>query len=121
LLVVCGILVAGAFVRYFGGGWLLAVAAMGCLAGTLWQYFLPVGYEIDALGLRRQALGRSRLYPWHAVRAYQMRTTGAVLYQAADPTKIDVLCSVFVPYPANDDAMLCALREHLPHAAELPP
>jgi hypothetical protein len=31
-----------------------------------------------------------------------------------------VLRSFFVPFPEDEDAMLCALREHLPHAIELP-
>jgi hypothetical protein len=103
-----------------GGGWLLAVAAVVGLAGTLWQLLLPVRYEADSLGIRRNALGRSRLIPWHAVRAFQLRPTGVVLYQRVEPTTIDLLRSAFIPYPADEDELLCALREHLPHAVELP-
>ena len=119
-LAVCGMLAAGGLVWYLGGGWLLAVAAVGGLAGTLWQFLLPVSYEIDSLGLRRLALGHSRLIPWHAVRAYQLRPTGVVLYRRTDPTTLDLLRSLFVPFPADEDSMLCAMREHLPHAVELP-
>jgi hypothetical protein len=103
-----------------GGGWLLAAAAVGGLAGTLWQFLLPVSYEIDSLGLRRRAMGRSRLIPWHAVRAYRLRPTGVVLYRRGDPATVDLRGSLFVPFPADEDSMLCALREHLPHAVELP-
>jgi hypothetical protein len=119
-LAVCGILGTGGFVWYAGGGWLLALAAAVGLAGTIWPFLLPVQYEIDSLGLRRSALGRSRLVAWHAVRAYQLRPTGVILYRRADPTPADVLRSFFVPFPEDEDAMLCALREHLPHAIELP-
>jgi hypothetical protein len=119
-LVACGLLGAGAAVWFAGGGWLLGVAAIAGLAGTLWQFLLPVRYEVDSLGVRRSALRRSRLIPWHSVRAYQLRPTGVVLYQRVDPTKIDLLRSVFVPYPGDEDELLCAMREHLPHAVELP-
>jgi hypothetical protein len=54
------------------------------------------------------------------VRAYQLRPTGVVLYRRDDPTTVDLLRSLFVPFPADEDSMLCALREHLPHAVELP-
>ena len=120
-LTACGMLGAGGMVWYLGGGWLLAIAAIGGLAATLWPFLLPIRYEIDTLGLRRYALGRTRLIPWHAVRSYQLRPTGVVLYRRADPTKIDLLRSLFVPFPADEDSMLCAMREHLPHALELPP
>ncbi len=119
-LVVGGLLAAGGVVWYAGGGWPLAAAAALGLAGTLWQFLLPVSYEIDSLGIRRYALGRSRLIPWHAVRAYQLRPSGVVLYRRDDPTAVDVLRSLFVPYPPDEDEMLCALRDHLMHAAELP-
>jgi hypothetical protein len=119
-LAVCGILAAGGLVWYIGGGWLLAMAAVLGLAGTLWQLLLPVSYEIDSLGVRRHAFGRSRLIPWHVVRAYQLRPTGVILYRRGDPTTVDLLRSLFVPFPADEDSMLCAIREHLPHAVELP-
>src|SRR3990172_12551025 len=52
-LVVFGMLAAGGLVWYLGGGWLLAVAAVGGLAGTLRQFLLPAGFELDTLGVRR--------------------------------------------------------------------
>jgi hypothetical protein len=118
--IVLGTLAVASAVWYVGGSGWFALAAVVGLAGSLWQFFLPVGYELDALGVRRFAIGHSRLMPWHAVRAYQLRPTGVVLYQCAEPTKFDLLRSVFVPYPAEEDELICALREHLPHAAELP-
>jgi hypothetical protein len=115
-----GLLGLGGIVWYLGGGWLLTLATIGGLAGTLWQFLLPVEYEIASMGLRRHALRRTRLVPWHAVRAYQLRPTGIVLYQRGNPTKTDLLRSLFVPYPTDEDEMLCAIREHLSHAVELP-
>jgi hypothetical protein len=117
-LAVVGMLGIAGAVWYVGGGLLLAVAAFAGMAGTLWQFLLPVTYEIDSLGLRRHAMGRSRLIPWHAVRAYQLRLTGVLLYRQAEPGMVDLLRSFFVPYPADEDSMVCALREHVPHATQ---
>jgi len=119
-LVVVGILAAGGIVANLGDSWLLGAATVVGLAATLRQFFLPINYEVDSLGVRRHALGRRRLVPWHAVRAYQPRPTGVVLYQRPDPTTVDLLRSLFVPYPDEEDEALIALRHYLSHAVELP-
>jgi hypothetical protein len=111
---------AGAFVWILGGGMLLAFTAIIALAVALWQFLLPVSYEICSLGVRRYALGRMRLVPWSAIRAYQLRATGAMFYQRLDPASADVLSSFFVPYPGDEDEMVVAVRLYLPHAIELP-
>lgn len=109
----------GAGVWQLGGGFVLAIAATGGLTTTLWQFFLPVEYELAAHGLRRRVLGRTRLVPWHAIRAYRLRPAGAVFYQRSDPGNYDLLRSLFVPYPSDADDLLCAVRQHASHAAEL--
>jgi hypothetical protein len=119
-LTIIGILTVGGIVSYFSSSWLVALVAMAGLTATLWQFFVPVRYELGSLGLRRSALGRTTFLGWQAVRAYQLRPTGAVLFTRPDPTAIDLLRSVFVPYPAEEDEALCALRNYLPHAVELP-
>jgi hypothetical protein len=114
-------LVVTGFVAYVGASWFVATAAGAGLSAALWQFFVPVDYELGALGVRRTVLGRARLLSWHVVRAYQLRSTGVVLYQHMEPLKIDLLRSVFVPYPAEEEELICTLRQHLSHAAELPP
>jgi hypothetical protein len=119
-LAIVGILATGAFVSYFSTSWWLALLAMAGLTATLWKFFVPVRYELGPVGLRRSAVGRTTLLAWQAVRAYQLRPTGAVLFRRPDPTPIDLLRSVFMPYPADEDDALCALRIYLSHAVELP-
>jgi len=113
-----GILIVGGFASWYGS-WLVAVAAMAALSVVLWQFLLPVTYEVTQLGLRRFALGRIRLVPWQAVRAYQLRPTGVVFFQNPNPTSVDLLISLFVPYPEDEDEMLIAVRLYLPHAVEV--
>jgi hypothetical protein len=114
------ILLIGAAVTWLGGGWLLGLAFVAALALAVWQFLIPVTYEVCSLGLRRYALGRMRLVPWSAIHSYQLRTTGVVFYQRPDPTAVDLLSSMFVPYPIDEDEVVVALRLYLPHAVELP-
>ena len=86
---------------------------------ALRQFLLPVTFDVTPLGLRRQSLGRVRLVPWQAVRAYRLRPTGVLLFQRTDPTAIDVVRSLFVPYPDDADELLLAIRLYLQHAVEL--
>lgn len=115
-----GILCIGAMVAWLGGGWLVGFVAVGTLAIAVWQFLLPVTYEICSQGVRRYAWGRMRLIPWTAIRAYQVRSTGVVFFQQADPTTVDVLSSLFVPYPSDEDEVVVAVRLYLPHGTELP-
>ena len=103
-----------------GGGWFVPLVAILSMAMSLWQFLLPVTFEICATGVRRCALKRTRLVPWQAIRAYQLRSTGVVFFQRPDPTTIDWLNSLFVPYPTEEDEVVIAVRLYLPHAIELP-
>ncbi|MCI0332914.1 MAG: hypothetical protein L0228_06790 [Planctomycetes bacterium] len=116
---IVGLASIGAGVWYLGGGWLLTTAAVAGLTATCWQFFLPVEYEVVSLGLRRRSFGRTRLVPWHAIRAYQLRPSGVVLYQRSEPTKLDLLRSMFIPNPPDADELLCAIRQHASHALEV--
>lgn len=114
------ILCVGAVVWRLGSGWLLGLLAIVSLALSAWQYLLPVTYEFCSLGVRRYTLGRMRLVPWTAIRAYQLRPTGVVFFQRSDPAAVDLLSSLFVPYPSDEDEVVVAVRLYLPHATELP-
>ncbi len=118
-LVPLGILILSGIVFQLGGGWFLSLVVIAALAAVLWQFLVPVSFEVTSLGLRRYALGRVRLIPWQAIRAYQLRPTGIVFFQQPSPTKLDLLSSLFVPYPQAEDEMLVAVRSYLPHASEL--
>jgi hypothetical protein len=107
-------------VWYVGGGWVLAVVALAGLATAFWSFLLPIEYEVGAMGLRRRVLNRTRLVPWHAIRAYQLRPSGIVLYQRSDPEAVDLLRSMFVPFPPDADELLVAIRQYASHAVELP-
>jgi hypothetical protein len=113
-------LAIGGAAVYISGNWLAGLFAAAALCASLWQFLLPVQYEISPIGLRRQALGRARLVPWHAVRSYRPGADGVALYPVSEPMAMDALRSLFLPYPADEDEVLCAVREYLAHAAELP-
>jgi hypothetical protein len=118
-LPLAGCAAVGGTVAYLSESWLLGFAGAAGLAATLWQYFVPTHYEIGSQGLRRTALGRSRLVPWHAIRAHQLRTNGVIFYQRPNPTTLDLIRGVFLPFPANEDDVICSLRQNLSHTVEL--
>lgn len=89
------------------------------LSAICWQLFLPVEFEVTTHGLRRRMLGRTRLVPWHAIRAFQVRPGGVVLYQRSAPMQLDLASSMYVPYPSDADELLCAVRQHAAHASEI--
>jgi hypothetical protein len=115
-----GMALVGGFVLWMGGSWFLALAIIAALTVIMRQFLVPVTFEVTSLGLRRYALGRVRLVPWQAIRAYQLRSTGVLFVQHPTPTRLDILRGLFVPYPADEDEMLVELRMYLPHATELP-
>jgi hypothetical protein len=118
-LVPVGVVAVGGAVAYAAGPvWGVAVAV--ALLLTLWQFLLPVDYEISPAGCSRQVFGRERLALWGAVRSYQARATGIVLFRRPDPAAIDALGCWFVPYPPDRDEMLAMVRQYLQHAVELP-
>ncbi|HEX4415205.1 MAG TPA: hypothetical protein VH107_16355 [Lacipirellulaceae bacterium] len=115
-----GIILLGLFVFWQGGGLPLAIAAMIVAAISVWPMWLPTNFEVTSLGLRRKTPQRIRLIPWTAIRAYQLRTTGVMLFQQPEPSTRDVLSGLFVPYPQDADELVVALRLYVPHATELP-
>jgi hypothetical protein len=118
-LVPLGIALIGEFVLW-QADWILAVIVVVALIAVFWQFLTPVVYEVTPLGIRRYAFRRVRLVPWQAIRAFQLRPTGAVFFQRPNPTKVDLLSSWFVPYPHDSDEMVVAVRLYLVHAVELP-
>lgn len=113
------ILLVGGWVILAGGGWLLAICAAAALAATLRSFLLPTTFEVATLGLRRRAMGRIRIIPWPAIRSYQRLPSGVFLFQSAEPTPLDFVNSVFVPFPEDSEELLVALRLYLPHAVEV--
>ena len=112
---------AVAFLVYWASGsWFMATAAAVALAVAMRSFLLPTTFEVTSSGLRRLALRRVRLVPWQAIRAYQLRATGVLFFQRADPTPLDLPGGLFVQFPPDEDELLVAVRLYLPHAVVLP-
>ncbi len=119
-LIPVGIALVGLFVFWQGGSPPLAIAAMIVTTISIWPMWMPTTFEVTSLGLRRKTPRRIRLIPWQAIHAYQLRTTGVMLFQQPDPSRLNVLSGLFVPYPRDADELVVALRLYVSHATELP-
>lgn len=112
-------LAIGVGIWYVGKSWLLALAAVAGVVATGWHFFVPIEYEVTPIGIRRRIANRTRMLPWHAIRAYQIRNSGIVLYQRTGPASIDLLRSMFIPFPSDPKELISALRTHASHAADV--
>lgn len=115
-----GIGLVGLFVFWTGSNLILSIGAMIAFATALWPMWLPTTFEVTSLGLRRKTPRRIRLIPWTAIRSYQLRPTGAMLFQQPVPSAIGIANGLFVPYPQDPGELVVALRLYLPQAIELP-
>lgn len=115
------ILLLGVWVDVAGGGWLWAIGAAAALTITLRSFLLPMTFEVATLGLRCRALGRIRIIPWQAIRSYEHRPSGVFLYPNAEPTPLDLVNGLFVPFPDDPEELLIALRLYLPQTTEVRP
>jgi hypothetical protein len=118
-LIPLGIAIVGLFVFWKDDNLFVSIAAMAAVAISMWPLWLPTTFEVTSLGLRRKTPRRIRLIPWTAIRSYQLRATGAMLFQQPEPSTFDVMRGLFVPYPEEPDELVVALRLYLPHATEL--
>jgi hypothetical protein len=115
-----GVLLVAAFTYYVGDSLIMSILAVVALLIAVRSFFFPTTYEITPFGIRRKTIRQIRLIPWTAVHAHQFRRTGLLLYHRTDPTPLNIIGSLFVPYPADTDELVVAARLYLPHSTELP-
>ena len=99
-------------------GWLtrqtvLAWFGAGTMAISMWRFFLPVDFEFGVRGVDQVVLGRRRHRPWASIHAYKTCLDGVLLLPCRDFCLMDMLFSLYLPWPGHRGEVLAQLREHL--------
>ena len=112
-LVLLGLVAAWALVRWITGQMHLALLAMAALGLSLWRFFLPVTFELNAHGVDHSLLGRRRQVPWQAIGRYEICKSGVLLLPQADRCPIDVFRGLYLPWGSHRVEVLAHVRYHL--------
>jgi hypothetical protein len=108
-----GLAAAGAVVHWLTGRTHLAVLAIFVLALSLWQFFVPAGYEMDVRGVERRLFGRRRRIPWAAIRRYMIGRGGVTIVRHGDGRPTDALLATHLPWGNRREEVLGQIRYYL--------
>jgi hypothetical protein len=108
-----GLAAAGAVVHWLTGRTHLAVLAILVLALSLWQFFVPAGYEMDVRGVERRLFGRRRRIPWAAIRRYMIGRGGVTIVRHGDGRPTDALLATHLPWGNRREEVLGQIRYYL--------
>ena len=102
----------------YGVGWLTGWPAAGAgvfvvLLLTLWRFWLPMRVELTSQGISQTVLGRTRRIPWTAVRNYQVRTRGVLLFPDLVLTPLSPLRGLYLPWGLHKEQVLSHVEYYL--------
>ena len=86
--------------------WLGSVA----LAASLWQFFVPVRYEVTVAGVVRTVLGRRRLHAWKTFASHRVCDGGVMFISRGSTCLMDVPLGLYLPWSGHRDAVLAFAR-----------
>jgi hypothetical protein len=116
LLLTIGI-VATIGIAYRFAGPLTAIAAAIVLMVVTWRYFVPTMYELSALGVSENCVGRKRRIPWISIDRYLLGRRGAYLSSAGAP--LEMLRGLYLPWGSHREQVITTLRYYLPRAEDV--
>ena len=103
-------------VAYRFAGPLTAIAAAVVLLIVTWRYFVPTMYELSALGVSENCVGRRRRIPWISIDRYVLGRRGAYLSSAGAP--LELLRGLYLPWGSHREQVVTTLRYYLPRAED---
>ena len=112
-LVLAGLLAAGLGVRGVTGHSSLALLAVAALTLSLWRFFLPVVFTLNADGVNESLLGRDRRLPWLAIHRYEVCPKGVLLLPYTDAAGVDSFQGLFLPWGGHRQEIQALLDYYL--------
>ncbi len=81
-----------------------------------WRSFVPTVFELSALGVTENRLGRTRRIPWISIDRYLIGRRGVFLSSTGAP--LEMLRGLYLPWGQHRDQILTTLRYYLPRAED---
>ncbi len=113
VLVLGMLLAAWILVRWLTGQAPLAMLALALLMVTLWRFFVPVTFELNAQGVEQSLFRWRRRIPWSAVGSYEVCHGGVLLLPTVQQRPVDVFRGLFLPWDGRREEVLAHVRYHL--------
>lgn len=112
-----GVLVGGAAVVAWAMHSLVwGAMALLLLAAAMWRFFVPVVYELSALGVT-QHIGRRQLrVAWSAVERCEICRDG--IYLSSPGAPLEKLRGLYIPWGNHRDAVLALVHYYVPRVEE---
>lgn len=95
------------------GRLLWTVLADAFLVASFARALLNATYRMGPYGVERLVFGRLQRIPWRAIRAVRVVDQGVFLFDTRQPSGVDTLRAVFVPFGPHRDAVLARLEFYL--------
>ena len=111
--VVAAMLAAGLIIAWTSGQAHLAWFGVAALAIAMWQFFVPVDYDLGPGGVGLSQFGRRRRLAWLSIRGYEVCPQGVLLLPCEAPCLADVPAGVFLAWSWRRDEVLAHVRLYL--------
>ncbi|MGA2033770.1 MAG: hypothetical protein ABSG68_16070 [Thermoguttaceae bacterium] len=118
--VLLGLAATAAVVAALAGSTALACCAAAALAVAMWRFFLPVTFELNALGVDQNILGRRRRTAWGAIGYYELCRGGLLLLEHDEVCPMAVYGSLYLPWLGHREEVLALVRRYLGEAVQAP-
>ena len=103
-----GLLVAWRFEQWWAG---VIVGLIGY--ASIWRTWLPVEVTLEATGIRERCLGWERKISWTAIRSYEVRPHGVMLYPDERLARIAALRGLYLHWGARRSEVLDVIEYYL--------
>jgi len=103
-----------AWLAVWATGNVVVGAAIGvALLLTLWRTWLPMRYQLGSGGIVQTVLGWRRRIPWMAIRRYEPRSDGVLLFSDAAVVGFAPLRGLYLHCGGKREAVIAQLQHHL--------
>jgi hypothetical protein len=99
-------------IAYAAGNFALAAAGALCVAISAWRLFVPVTFELDAMGITQHILGKTSRIPWTSIDRAEIGLEGVFL--AAEGQPLAALRGLYVPWEGQREAVLAQVEYYIP-------